>query len=145
MKPMTAQWLDKLGTAGMIANELQTADNACQPTQVVDACRFILERWAEPADLVVAKVSSDTEEVTGSNPVSPTTVFPCGSGFSTRSISSVPNVRQIPKSADRLQKARGRTPVTIDLGSKHQIGPSSTPRMVSRSRCRPSPSAPCVF
>jgi hypothetical protein len=31
---------------------------ACQPTQVVDACRFILERWAEPADLLVAKVSS---------------------------------------------------------------------------------------
>jgi hypothetical protein len=39
--------------------------DGCQPTQVVDACRFILERWPEPADLVVAKVSSDTEEVTG--------------------------------------------------------------------------------
>jgi hypothetical protein len=34
-----------------------------------------LERWAEPVDLVVAKVSSDTQEVTGSNPVSPTTDF----------------------------------------------------------------------
>jgi hypothetical protein len=30
---------------------------------VVDACRVILERWAEPADLVVAKVSSDEKEV----------------------------------------------------------------------------------
>jgi len=30
---------------------------------VVDACRFILERWAEPADLVVGKVSSDEKEV----------------------------------------------------------------------------------
>jgi hypothetical protein len=30
---------------------------------VVDACRIILERWAEPADLVVAKVSSYEKEV----------------------------------------------------------------------------------
>jgi hypothetical protein len=29
---------------------------------VVDACRFILERWARSADLVVAKVSSDKNE-----------------------------------------------------------------------------------
>jgi hypothetical protein len=30
---------------------------------VVDSRRFILERWAEPADLIVAKVSSDEKEV----------------------------------------------------------------------------------
>jgi hypothetical protein len=30
---------------------------------VVDACRFIVERWAEPVDLVVAKVSFNEKEV----------------------------------------------------------------------------------
>jgi len=30
---------------------------------MVDACRFILERWAEPADLLVAKVSPDEDVV----------------------------------------------------------------------------------
>ena len=37
--------------------------DASQPIQVVDACRFILERWAEPADLLVAKVSPAREGV----------------------------------------------------------------------------------
>jgi hypothetical protein len=50
---------------------------------------------------------TDTEEVTGSNPVSPTSIWPSHRLFPTRSIANVPNVRQIPKAAASCQAKSG--------------------------------------
>ena len=49
---------------------------------------------------------TDTEEVTGSNPVSPTSIFPSQGWFPARSTSNVPNARQIPNSRSQYCERR---------------------------------------
>jgi hypothetical protein len=62
LTPVSSSWsaarATRCGTVSILTScSTNRTPDACQPTQVVDACRSILERWAEPADLLVAKVS----------------------------------------------------------------------------------------